>query len=694
MHLNHLLLGAKTRATLVILGVVAGVTGAIATAEWSGIPGQSPKDGALYRLMQMPVHSVMGPRPPKESVIELSRLIGTAPADELYALRAMQEEAALDFAASEADWKQHAQLAKDKTKAQFELANFYHRRLRPADEVSALGVTAREPAPAREQFTPITDQNSWRAFERIETVLRENALAPALYDANFRQWIARYPNEKQVYARYLQFLLDQKQFPAAEKLVSDYRGKFPDDNVFLVKARALLAYRRSSTEQGLAVYDKEFQPLWPQELVQSYFDLLDQTHSTRKFLDQARGSLERDPNDLNAAARLFYYYQRQGRADAAQQTLIAFRVRKEQHNAKWATTDLYTIARLNELIKNYPEAARHYYALYSAADKDDTRAQALAGVIKILLDAPEQNVQLGSCNLAMYRDVATMDTGPGYLNGILSLVMNSTAPAYAYSEEEHNALPYFHQAEAAELLRLLDARYANSADRPALHAKLVQTFASYGQNDAVIRDGRQFLAAFPSAPEREDVALLLADAYARTHRAEEEFLLYDNLLTELAKKSNGIPLGLPEYAPNYSSSPQPPTGQVTTDTADENDNADGDDEAPAKQQNRAFAINPITGCARPSTRASSSATFRASSRWIRSPLRLWSSARNSTATPTTPVSTSGSRSFSTRTVSGNSRSRCIKKPFRNSMAPVGTTSSLASISVMIATLISIAFPSR
>src|ERR1700761_8137569 len=82
--------GAKVRAALVVLAVVAGVTGAVATVEWSGIPGQSREDGALYRLMQMPVHSVLGLRPPKESTPLLSQLIKEQPAPELYALRAKQ----------------------------------------------------------------------------------------------------------------------------------------------------------------------------------------------------------------------------------------------------------------------------------------------------------------------------------------------------------------------------------------------------------------------------------------------------------------------------------------------------------------------------------------------------------------------------------------------------------------------------
>ncbi len=143
----------------------------------------------------------------------------------------------------------------------------------------------------------------------------------------------------------------------------------------------------------------------------------------------------------------------------------------------------------------------------------------------------------------MYRDIATMDQGPGYLNGILSLILNTTAPAAKFSEEEQRAIPYFHRSRAAELLTLLDTKFPNSTERPELHAKMLEFYASSGESEAVIRGGREFLASFPNAPQRTSVALLMADAYARTGKTQEEFAIYDSVLQELAAKAQKIPLG-------------------------------------------------------------------------------------------------------------------------------------------------------
>ena len=81
----------------------------------------------------MPVSKVLGLRPPREATPLLSELIKQQPTAELYSLRALNEEASLDFSAAEADWKRYTEAAPDRIEAQWSLADFYGRRLRPAE---------------------------------------------------------------------------------------------------------------------------------------------------------------------------------------------------------------------------------------------------------------------------------------------------------------------------------------------------------------------------------------------------------------------------------------------------------------------------------------------------------------------------------------------------------------------------------
>ncbi len=486
----------------------------------------------------MPGGAVNLRRPPKETRAELGKLISTAPTDaDLYALRAREDEQQLDFTAAENDWKKHVELASNRAAAELSLADFYHRRLRPRDEIAALhdAVSGRAASDSA-------------AFERIQNVIADHALPAELAIAEYRAWIARYPDPG-VYKRFLDYSLTQKQFTEADKIIADYGKAFPSDTVFPITSSASLAAARGSADQALKIYDQSFQPLWPLELVKSYFDLLKQSHSLRRYLESARNQVAANPSDMSAAARIYYYYQQQGNLAGAQRALYEYRQRK----STYTPDELFTLAQLFEGIHNYDEAARSYYGLYNSTGSGD-QERALTGLANVLLTAPEQPIRFGSGDLSYYRDIATMDPGPGFLNGILSLILNSTSPQVQYSTENQASVAYFHRAKAAELITLLDSRFPNSKERPVLHAKLIEAYATYSDDAGILRAGRQFLTSFPEASQRTQVAAAMADAYARQNKTTEEFAIYDDLLKELASRADHVPLG--QSAPEKPAEPK------------------------------------------------------------------------------------------------------------------------------------------
>jgi tetratricopeptide (TPR) repeat protein len=532
----------------VVAGGIAVVWTASALGELPGwirnIEGKGPLEAVFFRKMTMPGGVVDFRRPPAETRPALSDLIKSQPRQaELYSLRALEDEQQLDFKAAEADWKSYVQAKQSAPDANLALADFYHRRSRPLDEIATLSVVAGARAVAGDKLVAVSQQRSWQAFERIFAIVQEQGLSKDVAMTQYGAWIARYPQEPSLYARYLQFLVAQKEYGAAGQLIGEYRKQFPNDAIFPVRAKAMIAYRQGSVHEGLAAYEQTFEPLWDPELVKSYFDLLRETQSLRKFLDQARASLAANPADLNATARLFYYYQQQGKLEAAQQAIADLRAYKDSHHAAWTSQELYVCARLLEDIHAYPESARYYFALYNSQGMADAQERGLTGLADVLLTAPETPIRLGTGDLSMYRDIATLDSGPGYWNGILSLLLNTTQPAAQYSEEERRAVPYFHRAQAARLLALVDARFPNSAQRAELHAKLLEFYAGAAESDAVIQGGREFLAAFPKAPQRTAIALLMADAYARKGDTANEFAIYDSVLQELAAQARNVPLG-------------------------------------------------------------------------------------------------------------------------------------------------------
>ena len=518
-------------------------------------------ESALFRAMDLPGIRTLYPRPPAEAREQFTSLIAATPstrdAAQLYALRAHVDEQALDFSAAEQDWKLFVAQAQDKTQARLELAGFYHRRNLGPREIVALEAAASGPSPAAEQFLAADRQQAWQAFPRALRIAREQGLGDETAITIYQAWIVRYPNEAAARANYIVALIHLRRYADAQRAIAAYEAAFPKDQKLPIQASALLAFDEGNSnaiQRALALFEKTYQPLWPGDLLETYFNLLDATHTEHAMLAAARVQLLRNPDDLNAATKIFAYYHQQGHQDAAIDTIAQYASSKDARHAAWSPDELYTFARLLDRDAQPQQAARYYFALGSARGQLSATSQSpeeagLCGLIHLLLASPDQPIDAGSGNLSIYRDIATLDPGPGYLNGFLSLWLNSQSPASEFDGEEQRATSYFHRAKAAELLAVLDQRFTSSSARPALHAELIQAYISYGQDAAVKQSAQRFLTDFPNAPQHLEVALELADADARTKDTQAEFVLYDKLLTELAAELKGMPLTAAGAAP-------------------------------------------------------------------------------------------------------------------------------------------------
>jgi Flp pilus assembly protein TadD len=531
------------RVTVICLIAAAAIAARGDLARWvQHQPSRALLD-QLLRSMPLPGGAVRLHRPPSETRPALTKLIAAEPRNAaLYQLRAHEAEMQLDFAAAENDWRAFADLAADRGAGYLALADFYHARVRAADEIRALETVGSLPS---DPFLPATEQRAWQAYERMFPVIRDAGLPVATASTAYRNWIARYPKEPEPLREFIAFLAEQKQYAEADAQIRAYAKAFPDDGVFPVEARANLAAKRDSEDAALRVYDQAFQPLWPKPLLDAYFALLDKNSQLREFLARARAAREKNPGDINAAGRLFAYYQHANNMIAARRVLLDYRLAKEAQAGSWTPLELRTLAGLFERLPDANEEARAWYALYSipSATAED-RENALAGMIALLLKKPEEPIRFGSGDLSLYKDIATADSSPGFLNGILSLVLNSTLPPWKYEEQNNRASAYFHRAEGAQLLELLEKQFPASPHRTSLRASLVDAYAGYGDDDGVVLAGRAFLTAFPRAPERTHVALTLADALARRGRTQEEFAVYQQMLAELASRAGGVPLGV------------------------------------------------------------------------------------------------------------------------------------------------------
>jgi hypothetical protein len=507
-----------------------------------------PAITVLFRNVPMPAGgggnaAVPILRPPAETRPALTSLIASTPRDALlYRLRAREAEMALDFVAAESDWRTYAQTASDRYAAQIELADFYERRARPRDELAALSMAAAAGTDDKNRSS-VLQQRGWRAFERMAAVVKREALGNAAAEPVFRAWVSRYPKEPSAWRKLIEHLGASRQFGVAEAEIATY-GRAFHDNYEPVRMRAELAIHRGSVDAAIGTYDAAFQPLWPEEMRAAYFKLLADQGQLRQFTQKARTALESNSTDLNATARLFHYFRSQNNIAAARRALLEYRIAKESGGQPWTAAELETLAQLFEWLPDVNEAARLYYALYSVPPAGGAHTErALYGLANLLLTSPEQPIQFGSGDLSFYKDIATVDPSPGFLNGILSLVLNGTGPRWAYETQNQKSTAYFHRAAASQLATSLEQRFPRSAYRAPLRAGLIAAYGAYGDDASVIRAGREYLAAFPTGAARVSVAMHVTDALARGERTTEEFALYDQLLRELAAKANGVPIG-------------------------------------------------------------------------------------------------------------------------------------------------------
>ena len=142
----------KSSHKWLIGAALVAVAGRAELAQWvQHIPGASALESVFFRDVAMPAGVVKSRRPPRETVAELTKQIAAAPSRaDLVTLRAHEAELNLDFTTAEQDWKTYARLAGDKVEGSVALADYYHRRLQPKEELAALLQAASQPSSGRD----------------------------------------------------------------------------------------------------------------------------------------------------------------------------------------------------------------------------------------------------------------------------------------------------------------------------------------------------------------------------------------------------------------------------------------------------------------------------------------------------------------------------------------------------------------
>jgi tetratricopeptide (TPR) repeat protein len=513
---------------------------------------QAAVDDALYTNEEFFGTQASVARPYSVALERVGALLAQYPKDarlHLHAARLSERLSQFDRAAAE--MTQYADLKRRSPDALRRLASFYHERARVADEVKTLAELAKslpvaERAPIYKQAAGIVRAYSLKEFKPADFFAELIAA-----DSTNLQPVKDYVEE-------LQLAGDRKE---ALTVLATFQSKFPGQLAYFLKTRAALLEEQGDRRAAEQVYDSAFDPNWPRAISGDYYELL------RRFgrYRAARRALQeraRNANDLNTVARLFSIYSYEGNFEPAARLLRDLEDRRAGRSAQraanaggtapptvsasWNGRELGTVAAMFASTGDFDQASRYLYTLYLVGGLQPgsaSREEALHRLFRVMLDAAGTPTRVAAGDLSLYKDVAQVDAHPGFMNGVLSLILSGTDPAREFATQEKAAAGYFNRAFAYRIFSAFKQEYAQSKYLADMYLGVTEVFAGLGEHRLAIEAGREFQQLYPNSPHYAEVSLRIADSYVALKDRANERVILSELLDRLARsRAKGRPL--------------------------------------------------------------------------------------------------------------------------------------------------------
>ncbi|MCI0486123.1 MAG: hypothetical protein L0229_05935 [Blastocatellia bacterium] len=517
-------------------------------------PNRAPQasvDAALYTNEDFFGVSASSQRPYSDALERVSALAAQYPKDarlRLHAARLSERVGQFDKAASE--MVRYAELKGRSPDALRRLASFYHKRARYGDEVRTLRELA--------QAVPVVERAV--IYKNAARLVRSHALTEFNPADFFAELLAADPSNVQPVKDYVQELLFAKRNNEALAALASYQPRFPSELAYFLKSRARVLETLNDRRAAEEIYSSAFDPNWPHAVTADYYDLLRRFGRYRIVRRSLQETVQKGTTDLQPVARLFRIYAYEGNYQQAAELLSdleACRAGSATSTAtdnqpqpvaasRWTATELETAAGMFTSIGHFDQASRYLYTLYLVGGLQagsNTREEALHRLFNVMMDAAGTPTRLGAGDLSFYKDVAEVDQHPGFMNGVLSLILSGTSPAQEFASQEKAAAGYFNRAFAHRIFTAFKQEYAQSQRLADMYIGVVNIFSSLGEHSLAIQAGREFQQRYPNSPRYTDVTLRMADSYVALKDRANERAQLAGLLDRLARnRPKGMPL--------------------------------------------------------------------------------------------------------------------------------------------------------
>jgi len=502
-------------------------------------PNRAPQnlvDEALYTNEEFFGAQASVARPYAIAFERVSTLSGNYPKDarlHLQAARLADRLGQFDKAATE--MADYADLRGRSPDALRRLARFYDHRARFADEVRTLQELAKQ----------LTVGERGPIYKRAAGLVRTRSLKEFKPADFFAELVAADASNIQPIKDYVEELRLSRQNREALAVLASYQAKFPSELSYFLKTRAQILEVTNDRRAAEEVYSAAFDANWPRGISGDYYEMLRRFGRYRIVRRALQERVRAGATDLDAVGRLFSILSYEGSYEQAAQLLLDLEDRragkKAAQNASlrnWTPRELETVAELFTSIGHYDQASRYLYTFYLVGGLEPgsaSREEALYRLFQVMLGAASTPTRIAGGDLSFYRDVAQVDQNPGFMNGVLSLILSGTSPSQEFATEEKAAASYFNRAFAYRIFTSFKQEYAESKRLREMYLGIVNVFASLSEHKLAIEAGREFQQHYPDSQKYAEVALRMADSYvALKDRAGERAVLAE-LLDRLAR---------------------------------------------------------------------------------------------------------------------------------------------------------------
>ena len=138
-----------------------------------------------------------------------------------------------------------------------------------------------------------------------------------------------------------------------------------------------------------------------------------------------------------------------------------------------------------------------------------------------MIDAAGTPTRVGAGDLSFYKDVAEVDQHPGFMNGVLSLILSGNDPDAGIRNSRESRRRVFQSRVRLSHIYFLQAGVRQSKYLAEMYLGVVNVFSPLGRAQLAIEAGREFQQLFPDSPSYVDVLIAHGRLLCRFERPHE-----------------------------------------------------------------------------------------------------------------------------------------------------------------------------